>query len=115
MKLFKSAIAATVALGAVASGSAIAAEKKINAITSLQPTNVLAKAFLQKFVAVLNKSSKGIVSIKYVGRPYRFTESPWDAFRAPLVGEHTKSILSKDIGYSEEDLNTLAANGIISY
>ena len=67
MKLFKCAIAATVALGAVASGSAIAAEKKINAITSLQPTNVLAKAFLQKFVAVLNKSSKGIVSIKYVG------------------------------------------------
>ena len=55
------------------------------------------------------------VSIKYVGRPYRFTESPWDAFRAPLVGEHTKSILSKDIGYTEEDLDALATNGIISY
>ena len=39
------------------------------------------------------------VSFKYVGRPYRFTESPWQAFRAPLVGEHTRSILSNDVGY----------------
>ena len=67
MKLFQSGVAAVVAVGAVAYGSAIAAEKKLNAITSLQPTNVLAKSFLQKFVAVLNKSAKGIVSIHYVG------------------------------------------------
>ena len=67
MKLFQTGVAAVVAVGAVAYGSAIAAEKKLNAITSLQPTNVLAKSFLQKFVAVLNKSAKGIVSIHYVG------------------------------------------------
>ena len=54
------------------------------------------------------------VSFKYVGRPYRFTESPWDAFRPPLVGEHTKSILSIDLQYSEQDLKTLEVNGIIS-
>ena len=54
------------------------------------------------------------VSFKYVGRPYRFTESPWDAFRPPLVGEHTKSILSVDLQYSEQDLKTLEVNGIIS-
>jgi crotonobetainyl-CoA:carnitine CoA-transferase CaiB-like acyl-CoA transferase len=54
------------------------------------------------------------VSFKYVGRPYRFTESPWDAFRAPLVGEHTKSILLVDLEYSAQDLKTLEVNGIIS-
>jgi TRAP-type C4-dicarboxylate transport system substrate-binding protein len=67
MKLCKTGVVAMVALGVVASGSAVAAEKRINAITSLQPTNVLAKAFLTKFVSVLNKSAKGIVNIKYVG------------------------------------------------
>ena len=54
------------------------------------------------------------VSIKYVGRPYRFTESPWEAFRAPLVGEHTSSILSNTIGYSESELKSLQNKGVIS-
>ena len=54
------------------------------------------------------------VSFKYVGRPYRFTESPWQAFRAPLVGEHTRSILSNDVGYSESDLRSLDGKGVIS-
>ena len=54
------------------------------------------------------------VSFKYVGRPYRFTESPWNAFRPPLVGEHTELILSVDLEYSEQDLKTLEVNGIIS-
>ena len=54
------------------------------------------------------------VSFKYVGRPYRFTESPWEAFRPPLVGEHTRSILIEDLGYSTSDLETLISKNVIS-
>ena len=54
------------------------------------------------------------VSFKYVGRPYRFTESPWNAFRPPLVGEHTESILSNDLGYSSGDLEALISRNTIS-
>ena len=50
-----------------ASTASVAQEKTLNSVTSLQQTNVLAKAFLQKFVAVLNKSGKGVLQIKYVG------------------------------------------------
>jgi len=47
--------------------AAIAQEKTLNAVTGLQPTNILAKAYLEKFVAPLNASAKGIIQIKYVG------------------------------------------------
>ena len=45
----------------------VAAERTINAVTSLQQTNILAKAYLQKFVKVLNQTGKGVLQIKYVG------------------------------------------------
>lgn len=60
---------ASVALAVVALSAtpAMAQEKTLKAVTSLQQTNILAKAFLEKFVAVLNKSAKGIIQIKYLG------------------------------------------------
>ena len=68
----------------------------------------------EMFVDIAHPEMGEGVSIKYVGRPYRFTESPWEAFRAPLVGEHTRSILSNDVGYSDSDLKSLEAKGVIS-
>ena len=50
-----------------ASPAAVAAEKTLTSVTSLQQTNVLAKAYLEKFVKVLNKAGKGVLQIKYVG------------------------------------------------
>ena len=64
-------VAGVVAVAAVAAvgitSAATAKERTINAVTSLQQTNVLAKAFLQKFVAVANKAGKGVLQIKYLG------------------------------------------------
>lgn len=70
MKYVKTAAAAT-ALAAAAAiaapGSSLAAERTITAITGLQQTNILAKAYLKKFVDVLNKTGKGVLQIKYIG------------------------------------------------
>ena len=47
-------VIAAVAIGTFAvSTASVAAEKTLNSVTSLQQTNVLAKAFLQKFVTVI--------------------------------------------------------------
>ena len=47
---------AVAAIGTFAASTAsVAMEKTLNSVTSLQQTNVLAKAFIVKFVAVLNK------------------------------------------------------------
>lgn len=46
---------------------ALAAEKTLTSVTALQQTNVNAKAFLEKFVKVLNDSGKGVLQIKYLG------------------------------------------------
>ena len=54
------------------------------------------------------------VTYKYPGRPYRFNGTPWNAFRPPLVGEHTAYILRQDLEYSEQEINTLRLTGIIS-
>ena len=45
----------------------IAQEKTLNAVTGLQQTNILAKSYLEKFVAPLNASAKGVIQIKYAG------------------------------------------------
>lgn len=68
----------------------------------------------QMFTDIPHPEIGKAVSFKYVGRPYRFTESPWNAFRPPLVGEHTKSILSNDLGYCSGDLEDLISKNTIS-
>lgn len=62
-------LAAIAATGAVvaASGPTLAQERTLNAVTGLQQTNILAKAYLEKFVKVLNSVGDGVLKIKYVG------------------------------------------------
>ena len=63
LKLIAAAAAATVALSA----SSFAAERTLTAITGLQQTNILAKAFLEKYMKVLNSVGGGVLKIKYIG------------------------------------------------
>jgi TRAP-type C4-dicarboxylate transport system substrate-binding protein len=58
------AIAAATSVLAVTPALAV---DKINAVTSLQRTNVITKSFLANYVSVVNKAGKGLVSINYVG------------------------------------------------
>ena len=62
-------LAAVAAAGAVVavSGPTLAQERTLNAVTGLQQTNILAKAYLEKFVKVLNSVGDGVLKIKYVG------------------------------------------------
>ncbi|QPZ38359.1 CaiB/BaiF CoA transferase family protein [Paramicrobacterium chengjingii] len=51
--------------------------------------------------------------VKTPGFPYKFSKAPLTVERgAPLTGEHTHEILT-DIGMSESDVDSLAANGSI--
>jgi len=54
------------------------------------------------------------VTFKYVGRPYDLKETPWDATRPPIIGEHTNSILSQDLGYSREKIESLSKQNVIT-
>ena len=54
------------------------------------------------------------VSYKYVGRPYRFKGTEWSASRAPLIGEHTESILKKDLNYQDFEISKLIENKTIT-
>ena len=52
-------------------------------------------------------------ALKYLTSPFRLPESPWQAVRAPVLGEHTVEILSGELGYSEGDLQRLKEANVI--
>ena len=50
---------------------------------------------------------------RYCGAPVRLSETPWRSDRAPLLGEHTDSVLGNKLGYSTADLTSLREEGVI--
>jgi crotonobetainyl-CoA:carnitine CoA-transferase CaiB-like acyl-CoA transferase len=51
--------------------------------------------------------------LKYPGAQFKMSETPWHPGRAPLLGEHTQEILTQRLGYSEDDVVKLRAQGAI--
>ncbi len=52
-------------------------------------------------------------SLKYPGRPFVMSESPWDVRRpAPLLGQHNQEIL-EGLGYGSSDVARLRTQGVI--
>ncbi|MBI2885625.1 MAG: CoA transferase [Chloroflexi bacterium] len=51
--------------------------------------------------------------VHYPGAPYKMSETPWQARRAPLLGEHNQEVYCGRLGYSREDLARLRATGVI--
>jgi crotonobetainyl-CoA:carnitine CoA-transferase CaiB-like acyl-CoA transferase len=52
-------------------------------------------------------------ALKYLTSPFRLPESPWQAVRAPLLGEHTREILTGQLGYSDNDIERLKEANVI--
>lgn len=50
--------------------------------------------------------------MKYPGAPAKLSGSPWQAGRAPLLGEHNEEVFGR-IGYGEEKLLELKKEGVI--
>ena len=52
-------------------------------------------------------------SLKYPGRPFVMSESPWNVRRpAPLLGQHNQEIL-EGLGYGSSDVARLRTQGVI--
>jgi crotonobetainyl-CoA:carnitine CoA-transferase CaiB-like acyl-CoA transferase len=51
-------------------------------------------------------------TLRYPGPPFKMTESPWRAGRAPLLGEHTLEVLG-ELGYSAGDVTRLREQGVL--
>jgi crotonobetainyl-CoA:carnitine CoA-transferase CaiB-like acyl-CoA transferase len=52
--------------------------------------------------------------LKYPGLPWQFSNESWRGrTSAPLLGEHTDDVLSKELGYSESELAALRRTGAI--
>ena len=42
--------------------------------------------------------------LRYPGAPFKMSQTPWRAGRAPLLGEHNEEIYCQRLGFSKEDL-----------
>ena len=49
-----------------------------------------------------------------VGNPVKLSDSPADVRRSPLLGEHTDEILTKVLGYSDQELAEIKTSGAIT-
>jgi len=49
----------------------------------------------------------------YPGAPFRLSETPWQAGRAPLLGEHNEEVLCGRLGHSKQDLDKFKKEGVI--
>ena len=52
-------------------------------------------------------------SLLYAGAPFKMTETPWRAGRAPLLGEHNREIYRERLGYNRETLVKLRQFSVI--
>ena len=51
--------------------------------------------------------------LTYPGTPFRLSETPWQAGRAPLLGEHNEEVLCGRLGYSKQDLEKFKQEGVV--
>ncbi len=51
--------------------------------------------------------------LPYPSAPFRMSETPWQAGRAPLLGEHNEEIYCQRLGYTKENLVWLRQMGVI--
>jgi len=51
--------------------------------------------------------------LTYPGPPFRMSDTPWHAGRAPLVGEHNAEVYCEEMGLTRQDLCLLRAGGVI--
>jgi len=51
--------------------------------------------------------------LTYPGAPFKLSETPWQARRAPMLGEHNEEIYYGRLGYSEDQLLRFREEGII--
>ncbi len=76
---------------------------------------VLADPQVQHRGTVTRVPHPRIDPVPVVGSPLRFSRTPNDALRAaPDLGEHNEAVLTGLLGYSQERLEKLAADGVIA-
>lgn len=51
--------------------------------------------------------------LTYAGAPFKLTETPWQAGRAPLLGEHNEEIYCQRLSRTNDDLSRMAEQGVI--
>jgi crotonobetainyl-CoA:carnitine CoA-transferase CaiB-like acyl-CoA transferase len=78
------------------------------------PDEVVNWPHLKERQAFIEVEHPGGGKVKIPGPPFREQgKLPWPLRRAPLLGEHTEEVLCGKLGYSEDDVRGMRAEGII--
>lgn len=79
----------------------------------LDTSEVLADPHLRERGTIFDLDHPTRGRFAMIGSPVRLSDSPVDARRAPLFGEHTADVLRTLAGYTEEDIDRLRQNRVI--
>jgi crotonobetainyl-CoA:carnitine CoA-transferase CaiB-like acyl-CoA transferase len=78
---------------------------------------------VEEAMASAEMQSRGLVSeiehptvghVPNIAAPFRFSETPVvDPVAAPILGQHSRSVLARTLGYDEERIDALVASGVL--
>lgn len=82
------------------------------------PVNTIDKIVEDKIVKhrkmIVEVKQPRVGNLRIIGSPFYMSETPGEVRApAPLLGEHTTEILTRLLGYSEEDVKALRAKGVV--
>ncbi len=77
------------------------------------PADVLANPQLQARGFFVEIEHPVVGRVRYPSAPYRLSETPWAARRAPLLGEHNDEVFSGLLGYGRHDLVKMREAGVV--
>ena len=87
--------------------------KKAYLAAVLDTTEVLAGPHLRERGTVFDIEHPTRGTYLMIGSPLRLSDSPFAMSPAPLLGEHTESVLTSVAGYTADEVRELRATGVI--
>jgi CoA:oxalate CoA-transferase len=80
-------------------------------VPNMEQTLAMAQHQARGYFVEIDHPSAG--KLTYPGAPFELAATPWQAGRAPLLGEHNEEVYHGRLGFSSEQLATLKQQGVI--
>ena len=82
-------------------------------ITSIDMSELLVEPQFKAREFFVDVEHPATGKVSYPGAPFKMSATPWQAGRAPLLGEHNEEIYCSRLGYTKDELVRLYEAGII--
>src|SRR5439155_6692177 len=91
----------------------VLAEARVVAAPILPPEAAVRQPYVQQRGLIHTVPHPLLGALDVIAMPYRFSDAAIEVGRAPLQGEHTRTILAEHLGLSEQAIDDLLARSVL--